>query len=113
MSPMLTTAHALRQRMLRGRVCPVAVVGIPTTPSAVRRASSSRRFIMRGMSSARFEQQRREIAEIAPPDSPVMGALGFEVGVLDAALVERLVQEPGAVDRRVLPAARDPQEIDE
>src|SRR5687768_10059329 len=46
MSPMFTIAQALRQRMLRGRVCPVAVVGIATTPSAARLASSSRRFIM-------------------------------------------------------------------
>jgi hypothetical protein len=44
MSPRFTIAQALRQRMLRGRVFPVAVVGIATTPSAARLDNSSRRF---------------------------------------------------------------------
>src|SRR5688572_632266 len=55
MSPMFTIAQALRQRMLRGRVCPVAVVGIATTPNAARLASSSRRFIMPVMPSVRSD----------------------------------------------------------
>jgi hypothetical protein len=40
----------------------------------------------------RLEQQGGEIAEIAPPDPPVMCAIGFDVRVLDTALLERLVQ---------------------
>src|SRR5215204_4438137 len=55
MSPMFTIAQALRQRILRRRVCPVAVVGIATTPSAARLASSSRRSIMPVRPSLRSE----------------------------------------------------------
>jgi hypothetical protein len=42
-----------------------------------------------------------------------MGALGFEVRVRDARLLERLVQGLGSFERRVFRAAGDPQQIDQ
>ena len=43
-----------------------------------------------------------EVTEIPPPHSPVMRALGFEERVLDARLLERLMQGSGFLERRIL-----------
>ena len=59
-----------------------------------------------------LEQQWCEIAEVPPPDPPVVRAFRFQERVLDPRLLERVVQGLRALHRGVVLTARDPQEID-
>jgi hypothetical protein len=60
-----------------------------------------------------LEQQGRQVAQIASPDTPVVRPVRFEVGVLDAGLLERLVEGLRSLERRVLFPAGDPEQIDQ
>ena len=58
------------------------------------------------------EHQRRDLAQVMPPDHPLVAALGDAERVLDVVLGQSLVERLAAVQREVVLADADPEQLE-